>query len=189
MTDSELVKQVLDGNQGACRFLVLKYQRLVFHVVRRILVHNEDVEDICQEVFMKVFSQLKNFRGAARFSTWVATIAYNTAITSYTRQKRKWDKEVEVERVAEWFPGEDDSLVYESEEIKRHLLALIETLPVHYRTVLTLFYLEEFSYREIEEITGMPSGTVKSYLSRAKFLLKGKLEKMQEHEHTALFRG
>ena len=64
---------------------------------------------------------------------------------------------------------------------------MIEQLPVNYRTVLTLFHLEEFSYKEIEEITGMPEGTIKSYLSRARKLLKGKLEKVVEIEKTNIF--
>jgi RNA polymerase sigma-70 factor (ECF subfamily) len=64
---------------------------------------------------------------------------------------------------------------------------MIEELPVHYRTVLTLFHLEEFSYKEIEEITEMPEGTIKSYLSRARKILKEKLEKVVEIEKTNIF--
>ena len=64
---------------------------------------------------------------------------------------------------------------------------MIESLPVNYRTVLTLYHLEEFSYKEIEKITGMPEGTIKSYLSRARKLLKGKLEKVVEIEKTNIF--
>ena len=64
---------------------------------------------------------------------------------------------------------------------------MIEELPVQYRTVLTLFHLEEFSYKEIEEITEMPEGTIKSYLSRARKILKEKLEKVVEIEKTNIF--
>ncbi len=64
---------------------------------------------------------------------------------------------------------------------------MIEGLPVHYRTVLTLYHLEEFSYKEIEEITEMPEGTIKSYLSRARKILKEKLEKVVEIEKTNIF--
>lgn len=66
-------------------------------------------------------------------------------------------------------------------------MQLIETLPVNYRTVLTLFHLEEFSYKEIEEITGMPEGTIKSYLSRARKILKGKIEKVARLKQTNIF--
>ena len=187
MTDNELVKQVMNGNQGACRFLVLRYQKLVFHIVRRILVQTEDTEDVCQEVFMKVFSQIGSFRGGSRLSTWVATIACNSALSHLSKKRRGAGHFTEMERLPE-LPV-DNAGDFELVEVRNYLLRLIETLPVHYRTVLTLFYLEEFSYSEIGDITGMPPGTVKSYLSRAKFLMKCKLEKMQEHENAAIFRG
>lgn len=188
MTEPELVKQVLNGNEGACRFLVANNQRLVFHIVRRILNQNEDVEDICQEVFMKVFSHLKHFRGASKLSTWIASVAYHTSLTHYERQKRRAKNVVNYEFVPDMIqtPGVGEK-GYETEDMKWHLKKLIETLPVHYRTVLTLFYLEEFSYREIEDITGMPEGTIKSYLSRARMLLKCKLEKMQKNEKSVIF--
>jgi RNA polymerase sigma factor (sigma-70 family) len=75
----------------------------------------------------------------------------------------------------------------EREEAKKILGEMIEKLPVNYRTVLTLFHLEEFSYKEIEEITGMPEGTVKSYLARARNLLKEKLEKIIASEKINIF--
>lgn len=189
MTDSELRRQVLNGNQHACRFLVAQYQELVNHIVRRILLRNEDAEDICQDVFMKVFSKMAKFRGDAKLSTWIATIAYNTSLTHLKRMKIM--KETALDHPAILSVPEKDNFAsgvhFESDEIKRILLETIETIPVHYRTILTLFYLEEFSYHEIEQITGMPEGTVKNYLYRARFLLKCKLEKIQEHERTTVF--
>jgi RNA polymerase sigma factor (sigma-70 family) len=86
MNDAELVNQILNGNENAFRYLVASNQRLVLHVVGRIVRQQEDVEDICQEVFMKVFRQIKKFRGDSRLSTWIATIAYNTSI-SHIRSK------------------------------------------------------------------------------------------------------
>ncbi len=83
--------------------------------------------------------------------------------------------------------GNLNQKVVEKEEAKRYLMQMIESLPVNYRTVLTLYHLEEFSYKEIKEITGMPEGTIKSYLSRARKLLKGKLEKVVQIEKTNIF--
>ncbi len=188
MNDAELVQQVLNGNNNAFRFLVAKHQRLVVHVVGRIVQQQEDVEDVCQEVFIKVFRKIKYFRGDSRLSTWIAKVAYNTSI-SYLRRKRQGDHSYD-EQPLLIAAEKDDSLnqkIVEREEAKKYLMEFIETLPVQYRTVLTLFHLEEFSYREIEEITGMPEGTIKSYLSRARKLLKDKLEKMTELEKTNIF--
>ncbi len=189
MKDGELVQQVLNGNNNAFRFLVSKYQRLVLHVVGRMVGQQAEVEDICQEVFIKVFKTLKRFRGDSKLSTWIATIAYNTAITHIRKQKRRG--EVSYNEQPALIGMEVDSglnqKIIEKEEAKKYLLQLIETLPVNYRTVLTLFHLEEFSYKEIEEITGMPEGTIKSYLSRARKILKGKIEKVVRLEQTNIF--
>ena len=189
MNDAELVQQVLSGNENAFRFLVAKHERLVLHVVGRIIQSEDDVKDICQEVFIKVFRKLKRFRGESRLSTWIATIAYNTSI-SYVRKQKKYVEQSYDEQPAIIVGEEDNSLnqrIVEREEIKEYLLRAIEELPVHYRTVLTLFHLEEFSYKEIEQITEMPEGTIKSYLSRARKILKEKLERIADSEKTNIF--
>lgn len=189
MEDSELVQQVINGNTNAFRFLVSKHQRLVLHVVGRIVQQQDQVEDVCQDVFIKVFKMLKSFRGESKLSTWIATIAYNTAITHLRKQKRRNELMYHEEPMllaAEKGTGPNQKMV-ETEEARKYLLKLIESLPVHYRTVLTLYHLEEFSYREIVEITGMPEGTIKSYLNRARALLKGKIEKIARLEQTNIF--
>jgi RNA polymerase sigma factor (sigma-70 family) len=189
VNDTELVQQVLNGNSNAFRYLVANHQRLVMHIVGRIVKRQDEVEDICQDVFVKVFKELKRFRGESKLSTWIATIAYNTSISYVRKQKRRgeqlYDEELPLTR-----KETDESVspfVVEEEEAKRILMKMIEQLPEHYRTVLTLFHLEEFSYKEIEEITGMPEGTIKSYLSRARKLLKRKLEKLVRIEKTNIF--
>lgn len=189
MEDSELVKQVLSGNNNAFRFLVSKYQRLVVHVVGRIVRQQDELEDVCQEVFIKVFRMLKNFRGDSRLSTWIATVAYNTAITAYRKQQRRGEVSysetpalVELEKDTDY-----SNKSAEQEEVRRYLVQLIESMPVNYRTVITLYHLEEFSYKEIVEITGMPEGTIKSYLNRARKMLKGKIEKVARLEQTNIF--
>ncbi len=189
MNDAELVQQIIAGNDNAFRYLVAKHQRLVLHVVGRIVKQQEDVEDICQEVFFKVFRKLGKFRGESRLSTWIATIAYNTSISHIRRYERVSELPEDVDD--RLMQGNSDNWqaakMVEKGEAKKILLEMIEKLPVQYRTVLTLFHLEEFSYKEVEEITGMPEGTIKSYLSRARKLLKEKLEKRIELEKTNIF--
>ena len=189
MTDAELVEQINNGNEHAFRYLVSANQRLVLHVVGRIVRQQEDVEDVCQEVFMKVFRQIKRFRGESRLSTWIATIAYNTSISYIRSKSRKNELMIEDEMIRDFERG-DDGLVnrkLEKAEAQQLLHRLIEKLPVNYRSVLTLFHLEEFSYKEIEEITGMPEGTIKSYLSRARKLLKDKMVQVNLNEKTNIF--
>jgi RNA polymerase sigma factor (sigma-70 family) len=189
MNDAELVNQILNGNENAFRFLVASNQRLVVHVVGRIVRQQEDVEDICQEVFMKVFRKIKKFRGDSRLSTWIATIAYNTSISHIRNKNRKNEMDVDEDIILAYEKSDDGRVqkIVEKAEAKKLLFEMIEKLPVNYRTVLTLFHLEEFSYKEIEVITGMPEGTIKSYLSRARSMLKKKLEHVIEIEKTNIF--
>ncbi len=175
MNDAELVNQILGGNRNAFTFLVNRYQRLVLHISGRIIQCQEDLEDICQDVFLKVYQNLKKYRNECKLSTWIATIAYNTSI-NYLKKHKNEDKvypedKAVYEKIIEFRSDE-----YEKADLYRYIREQIEALPLQYRTVLTLFHLEEFSYNEIETITGMPEGTVKNYLFRAKELLKERLK-------------
>ncbi len=175
MDDAELIGQILKGNRNAFTYLVNRYQKLVIHISGRIIQRQDDLEDVCQDVFVKVYQNLKNYRYECRLSTWIATIAYNTCIDhlrkSRNLRKSNFDDTVVFEKLTEFRPYE-----FERDDLFRYIREQIERLPVQYRTVLTLFHLEEFSYREITEITGMPEGTVKNYLFRAKALLKERLK-------------
>jgi RNA polymerase sigma factor (sigma-70 family) len=134
MNDGELVQQILNGNSNAFRFLVAKHQRLVVHIVGRIVQRHEDVEDICQEVFMKVFRKLKHFRGDSKLSTWIARIAYNTSI-SHVRKPLKNEHSYDESPglIANEKDEELNQRKIEKEEAKKYLLEMIEELPVHYR--------------------------------------------------------
>ena len=77
MNDQELVKRILDGNMVAFTLLVKRYQKLVMHLSGRIIQRQEDLEDVCQEVFLKVYQHLGKYRNESKLSTWIATIAYN----------------------------------------------------------------------------------------------------------------
>ena len=175
MDDYELIKQILNGNTNAFTALVSRYQKLVVHITGRLIQRQEEVEDVSQEVFIKVYENLGKYRAESKLSTWIATIAYNTAI-NYLRKFKRTDEINIDETKALQFMTDNITADYEQIDLHRYIRAQIERLPAQYRTVITLFHLEEFSYQEIEQITGMPEGTVKSYLFRAKALLKEKLE-------------
>ncbi len=175
MNDAELIAQILSGNMNAFTFLVNRYQKLVVHITGRLIQRQDELEDVCQEVFMKVYQNLGKYRNECKLSTWIATIAYNTSI-NYLRKFKKVDEVNPDDSAALRNLTEYKSDDFEKADLHRYIREQIENLPVQYRTVLTLFHLEEFSYQEIEQITGMPEGTIKSYLFRAKALLKEKLK-------------
>ena len=187
MPDAELGERVLSGNEQACRFLVTSYQRLVNHIVRRMVLQDAVAEDLCQDVFLRVFRRLHTFRRESRLSTWIATIAYNTTATYLKKRKLMNERELdhfEPSILQETgFPVADG---VDREEVRQLLLRTIEALPVHYRTVVTLYYLDEFSCNEIGEITGMPGATIRNYLHRARQLLKSKLENRVDYEERAI---
>ncbi len=188
MNEADLIRQVKNGNTEAFRYLVDNYRKLVLHIVGRIIRQQDDLDDVCQDVFMKVFQKIGRFRGESKFSTWIAAIAYNTSITYFRNRIRKSEIYFDdVSQAEKKWMADDLVHINDKMEMNRILLNLIEALPVQYRTVLTLFHLEEFSYREIEQITGMPEGTVKSYLSRARNLLKQKIKKIQLIEKITIF--
>jgi RNA polymerase sigma-70 factor (ECF subfamily) len=175
MNDAELIKQILNGNMNAFTFLVNRYQKLVVHITGRLIQRQDELEDVCQEVFLKVYQNLGKYRNECKLSTWIATIAYNTSI-NYLRKFKKGIEENTDDEAALRNWSEHEINDFEKTDLHRYLRDQIELLPVHYRTVLTLYYLEEFSYPEIVQITGMPEGTIKSYLFRAKALIKEKLK-------------
>jgi RNA polymerase sigma-70 factor (ECF subfamily) len=124
---------------------------------------------------LKVYQNLGKYRNECKLSTWIATIAHNTGI-NYLRKFKKLDNtDFDSEKT---FLNIADTVLfdYEQSDLHHFIREQINLLPVQYRTVITLYHLEEFSYQEIEQITGMPEGTVKNYLFRAKALLKEKLK-------------
>jgi len=182
MNEKELIQQAIIGNQQAFRFLVKKYERLVFHIAGRLISRQDDLEDLCQDVFIKVFKKLPSFRSDSKLSTWIATIAYREAIDYLNKNKIKTE-----EFNTEILPRDFESCskinpenISIKEEQKILILKSIERLPKQYKTILNMFYLEEFSIKEIEEITSMPEGTVKNYIFRARTLLKEELIKQQD---------
>ena len=160
---------------NAFTFLVNRYQKLVVHITGRLIQRQDELEDVCQDVFMKVYQNLGKYRNECKLSTWIATIAYNTSI-NYLRKFKKGDEVNPDDSTALRNLRDFDHVDYEKVDLHRYIRDQIELLPAQYRTVLTLFHLEEFSYQEIEQITGMPEGTIKSYLFRAKAILKEKLK-------------
>lgn len=177
MDEKQLVRQVLSGSDSAIRLLISKYERLVVHMVARVVADDMDREELCQDVFVKVIDKLSTFHFDSKLSTWIATIAYRMAVNF--AKKKKLDQ-VDLEEVG-YKAGEVQDVTSE-QDMKQFILKLVDRLPLSYKTVLTLFYLDGFSYPEIVEVTGMPEGTVKNYIHRARHKLKTIVEEQARKE-------
>jgi RNA polymerase sigma-70 factor (ECF subfamily) len=179
MTDDRaMVSQVLSGDRMAFRQLIKQNERLVSHMIARLVDHREDREELCQDVFLKVYDKLGEFTFQSKLSTWIATIAYRQGVNHLRKKKLEISDVTEEESFSAHFISDDDiEEKYSDQEINFLIMKWIDQLPVHYRTVITLYHVDSMNYQEIENITGMPEGTVKNYLFRARHLLKEKVKK------------
>lgn len=182
LEEKTLINKILKGDLHSFKTLIERYENLVFCVIRRLLNKTEDVEDIAQEVFIKVHQNLARFNFEAKLSTWIAQIAYNTALNHLKKLNRE-SLTFYTKPVKDIFlSAEDLDQMLVKSDVAAYLDKLIAQLPEQYRIVITLYHLKEFSYEEIETITGMPGGTVKSYLFRARKMLKEKLAQYLKNE-------
>ncbi len=174
--EKEVVTKILKGDFRAFERLVKQYEKLVFFVVNRLVQHLQDKEDICQEVFIKVHQSLPKFKFEAKLSTWIARIAYVTAVDHVKRSKATLRADYPDNIDHYHFSNDTPESALVQKDTAAYVNMLIAQMPLQYRTVLTLYHLNEFSCAEIEQITGIPEGTVKSHLFRARKLLKDKVE-------------
>lgn len=180
----EIVNRILKKDLRAFELLVKKYEKLVFFVIHRLVQDKQNKEDVCQEVFLKIHYSLPSFRFQSKLSTWIARIAYLTAVNHVksTKNKSPYDYPENVDNYHFTDENPEQELIKKNTAL--YVNHLIDLMPLQYKTVLTLYHLNEFSLTEINEITGIPEGTLKSYLFRARKLLKEKIEKDLKHEKT-----
>lgn len=183
--DRSLVDAVLRGDRGAFERLVRTHQRMVEHIVTRVLRDRDSVPDVCQEVFLAVHRHLARFGFESRLSTWLGRIAFNAA---YTHQRRS-DPAVLEGAFHERSGGDDDAGFLDSlpspdagphaqtddAEIGARVQAAVEKLPTPWRVAITLYHLDGLAIEEVAEVMGLPDNTVKSHLFRARKALKDHL--------------
>jgi RNA polymerase sigma factor (sigma-70 family) len=176
--DRSLVAQVISGNRAAFRTLIKQHQRLVGHMVSRLVDSAEEREELSQDVFLKVYERLGEFNFQSRLSTWIATIAYRQAINHLRKNKIELtDYPDEKNFTTRFVTDENPAEILEDKDMNDMVMNLIQFLPVQYKTILTLYHIDGMTYPEIQGITGMPEGTVKNYLFRARNLLKEQVMK------------
>lgn len=169
MDEELLVKNILAGDQQAFSLLISHYSKLVLQIVARLIDNDQDREELCQDVFVKVFEKLDKFNFESKLSTWIATIAYRMAINVLKRKKIK-QREEDLDAIA--FKIGDEDLSIEQGDFTKFVHELINQMPENYRVALTLFHIEGFSYPEIVAVMDVPENTVKSYLFRAREKLR-----------------
>jgi len=180
-----LVSEVLSGNRKAFVKLIRQYEGLVLHIVTPLIGANADREDICQDVFMKVYEKMDTFHFKSKLGTWIGNIAYNCSI-NYLQKKKNIllsnivSPEYELSFIESINIESDnpEKIIIRKEDIAQ-LNQSINMLPEFQKTVLLLFYKEEMSLDEISKILEMPVNTVKSHLFRGKNTLKQLMTKKE----------
>lgn len=184
LSDDVLVAGILDGQEELFPVLVARYETRLFRFIRRYTGDSEDARDVTQEVFLKVYSALDDFDPRYKFSTWLFRIGGNAAIDHIRRRKSRpvsldlplnEDGEVPQIDIPDTRPDplEDLSRV----RLRQELDTAIDRLPDDYRELISLRHYGDLPYEEIAEMKGMPLGTVKNKLFRARQALRDLLPK------------
>src|SRR5471030_1944374 len=184
LSDIELIQQTLAGNQSAYADLIKRHQRFVFTLAMRFAKKREDAEEIAQDCFIKAYRSLSSFQGQSKFTTWLYSIVYTTAMT-FLRKKRVDTDSIDDENTfiqIENQVGGYDVNNAENKSRSFYLNQAITQLLPDDAAIITMFYKGEQSLEEIAKAMGMETNTVKVKLFRARQRLKEKLERNLKHE-------
>jgi len=184
LTDIELIEQTLTGNQSAYADLVKRHQRFVFTLAMRFTKSREDAEEVAQDSFIKAYKYLQNFAGQSKFTTWLYSIVYTTAMT-FLRKRRLDTSSIDDEAnfiQVENQGGSMNNNLAETKSRSFYVNQAIEQLLPDDAMIITLFYKGEQSLEEIAVALGIEPNNVKVKLFRARQRLKEKLERNLKQE-------
>ena len=176
-TDRDLVATAISGIEGSFEELVRRYQRPISAYVYRMVGDYDSALDLTQEIFIKVYSSLSRYRAEFKFSTWIYKIAHNSAVDHLRRTATR------EQSLINGNDGDNFELPIESgrpnpeqeserKERRIEIEGVVRTLPSHYRELIILRHSQDLTYEEIVEVTGLPLGTVKNRLFRAREMMR-----------------
>jgi RNA polymerase sigma-70 factor, ECF subfamily len=183
-----LLSSAKKGDVEAFEVLTKQYWKKIYNMALRMLGNHEDANDLAQDVLIKIFKSLRNFREESSFSTWIYRITKNVCIDELRKRKKEkfvsLDEEIELNEGSVKLQVESDKPgpyeEYEKSEIGRIVTEAVSKLSYKHRMVIVLRDIQGFSYDEICKIVGCPKGTVKSRLNRARHELRQLLESNRE---------
>ena len=166
-------------DDGAFELVLADYRDKVYRLAYSILGNASAAEDAAQQVFIRVWRALPGFEGRASLSTWIFTIARNTCLTAAKRQAAARTVSLDIDEVR--FAAESRQAPARERRGDPDVARLVAQLPEKYRRVIVLFYMQERSFEEVARMLGLPMGTVKTYLHRARKLLAAAMLKEGAH--------
>lgn len=191
------IQQALQGDLEAFNQLVLEYQTTVYHYTFWLVRNRETAEDLTQEAFIRAFQNLRSYRGGS-FRAWLMRIAGNASLDELRRQQKRqtlsltsFNDDAEEVDTDVWLrdPGASVEETIEQQEFRRDLQQYIDELPDEYRRALLLVDVFEMDYNEAAAAMGVPIGTVKSRLARARLLLRQRLQNAAQQQFSPVFQS
>ncbi len=180
--DEEIIASILEGNTQAFRFIVERYESRVATVIRNMLGNTVEVDDVGQEVFVRLYKSLSKFKGDSKLSTYITRIAVNLSLNEIKKRKRKRFFSFSKSDGTEWDQPDPKSDIrdYDTKELVNRGIRMLKP---DYRTVVVLRMIEGYSVKETAEMLGIPSGTVLSRQARGTEQLKNILKTKLSYRH------
>jgi len=177
VNDSDLVATAINGQEGSFEELVRRYQRPISAYVYRMVGNYESALDLTQEIFIKVYASLRKYRSEFKFSTWIYKIAHNAAVDHLRRSSTREQSLINGSDGDQFeLPIESRRLSPEQESERKErrveIESVVRALPANYRELIILRHSQDLTYEEIVEVTGLPLGTVKNRLFRAREMMR-----------------
>ena len=185
--DRKLVEKALRGDTNALNAIIKNTEGLVTQIIFKMISNIEDRKDIAQDVYLKTFQNLYSFKFQSKLSTWIGQITFNTCYSYFEKkklilpdniknEKETYEEPLEIigNKLIDISTNETEIHVFQK-ELSDILNTEIDKLLPLYRTLITLYHNEDLSYTEIAQITGLPDGTVKNYLFRARKILRDRI--------------
>jgi RNA polymerase sigma-70 factor, ECF subfamily len=186
-SDDQIIVGCLEGKRKAFSQLFESYAPVMLGVCMRYCKNRIDAEDVMQDGFIKVFSQIGKFRREGSFEGWIKRIMINAALDNYqSNLKRAFNEDIgDINRdsVPIEYPDQDDDLPDELNIPHARLMEMIQGLPDGYRMVFNLYAIENYSHKEIASLLGISESTSKTQLLKARKALRKKIEALLQHNH------
>jgi len=182
-SDQIYIEKVLAGDTNAFAYLINKYKNMSYTIAIKIVKSHEDAEEVAQDSFLKAYEKLNTFKGNAKFSTWLYTIVYRNAITKI-RKKKVTTTDIDDYVIDNHSEGDDFPQLeaLKNEEQQKYVREAIEKLSEKDALLITLFYMNDNSIEEIEQITGLSQSNIKVKLFRARKKLNLELSGLLKEE-------
>jgi len=181
--DQVLIKKILEGEKASFEELMKKYNRKIYGFIYRMIRDEEVAVELTQDFFIKIYNVVAKYNFEYKFSTWAYRICYNLVI-DFVRKNQAQVDSLDDDSVSQRQMLESENYVSEDgferlakDELNQYVWAIVDGIPVKYRELVLLRYLQGLKYDEIADVTGLPVGTVKNRIFKAKEILRLEIEK------------